>query len=1133
MKSAALFTLAALAFLSTSGAARAQAYGLSSRPGVGPYFDSVMPPAPPAEPTNWSAVNAFPNLTFQNPMGLEALPGTNKLFVWEREGRVYLIDNSAASSTKTLSIDLGNMCQGWDDSGLFAVVPHPHFATNRFVFVYYTYVTPGMVAGSATARPAGQPYLPAERDPRNRLSRFTLDANGVAVPGSEFVLINQSITKTYHKGGGMFFHPTNGFLYLTVGDDENVANDQLINRDLAAGVLRIDVDKVGGTVSHAPPRQPTNGVTSTGGVPNYFIPNDNPFVGQAGVLEEFYALGLRSPHRMTFDPPSGRIYIGDVGQATWEEVDVIAPGDPGGLNFQWPTKEGNTGDLTGTFTGISRTPMIAFPHAAGQAVPQMKAIIGGYVYRGSALSSQLGGKYICADNKVPKVYAVDESTTPPTVTYLATLPLSTGPNSGDQYNSISSFGKDADNELYMTVLGATDGRIYKLSATGGSAGGTNPLPATLSATGVFSNLATLAPSTKLIPYSINAPFWSDGAVKARWAAIPDNSTVGFAATGEWTFPTGSVFVKHFELPADDTNSAVHKRLETRLLVKMAAGGVYGATYKWREDNTDADLLTSAGLIEDVPIATAQSLGSLTSQNIGNPALGGSTTRTGDDLTMVAGGTDVSGTSDQFRFSYLRRTGDFDLRVKVNSITQAHKYSKVGLMARDSLAANSRYAYAITYPTVERAYNMEYRVTDGANAGSTAAVLTNRVFPRWMRLRRTGDLFTSFTSLDGVDWTEIGRQTISMRADAYVGVAACAHAASPATTVSVHLERDTRLQSWYYPSRNDCRVCHNPQAGDVLGLKTRQLNLAQLFPGTGVTDNQIRAWNHVGLFSNAPPEAAIFTMDKLAAVTDTGATLEKRARSYFDSNCSHCHRPGGAQASWDARYDVPLLQQGIINGRIGNDLGVPGSRVLAPQDLLHSMMYSRVNRVGQDQMPPIARNQIDTNAVSMLAAWINSLPAITVTGATDGSAVLSSDSLTLTGAATAAMGGISRVEFWDHGVKLGQSTVSPYTLTLASPLVSGDHQITSIVYDSQGGVSSSSPIGLNVLPLRLGLSFSQPGEPMLQTQIPSGRHYVIEFSDDLTQPWKSLEEGVANGQMLDVSDPAAPASHRFYRLRVLP
>ena len=101
----------------------------------------------------------------------------------------------------------------------------------------------------------------------------------------------------------------------------------------------------------------------------------------------------------------------------------------------------------------------------------------------------------------------------------------------------------------------------------------------------------------LIPYSIIVPFWSDGAMKTRWISVPNDGTpyapgeqVTFNPTGEWSFPNGTVFVKHFELPVDDTDPTIMRRLETRFIVRDANGAVYGATYKWREDYTDADLL---------------------------------------------------------------------------------------------------------------------------------------------------------------------------------------------------------------------------------------------------------------------------------------------------------------------------------------------------------------------------------------------------------------------------------------------------------------------------------------------------------------------------------------------------------------
>jgi len=1117
--------LAALAFLLTGQNAGAQAYGLTSRVSVGAYFDGVLPTVPPATPTSWSTAVAFPSLTFQNPLGLLPLPGTNTLIVWEREGRIWSFDNNAGTTAKTLILDLHNQCQGWDDEGLLGLAFHPNFATNHYFYIWYNWVTPGTVQGNSTTRP------PNATSTHQRLARFTFNpTTGLADPASELVIIDQIDHNTWHNGGGMFFHPTNGFLYLTNGNDANNANDQVINKGFFGCILRIDVDKRGGTISHAPTTRAVEEVSPNW--PQYYVPNDNPFVGVSGALEEIYGLGLRSPHRMTYDAVSNRIFIGDVGEGTKEEVDVIEPTDPGGLNFQWHQIEGYGGDLTGTYFGVNKRPMIDYTHGSDGS-----AVIGGYVYRGTAIP-QLVGRYVFADNISNRIYMLDESThtatTPASKIYLTTMPKGPGPNSGSDYTGISSWGYDANGELYLCQLSSVGGQIYKLLGTGGNDGGTTPLPATLSATGIFSNTASLTPSTKLIPYSINAPFWSDGALKSRWAVIPDSTTVGFAPTGEWTFPAGSVLVKHFELAADDTNSAIHRRLETRLLIKMASGGAFGATYKWREDNSDADLMTDASLSEGTAISMASSLGTLTAVDIGAPAHAGSTSRTGDDITITAGGTDVWGTTDQFHFAYLQRTGDFDLRMKVNSITQANAISKIGLMARGSLAANSQYAYSITYPPAGgRAYDFEYRTADGASAGATQVISPGTAFPRWVRLRRLGNVFTSLTSTDGTNWTVMGSTTIAMPQTVYFGVAACALTGTATTTATVHLERDTRLQYWYYPSRSDCLACHSQNAGSVLGLKTRQLNCTQLFSSTGVTDNQIRAWNHIGLFSNAPQESSIPSLDKLSAATDGTASLQQRARSYFDANCSQCHRPGGAPTYWDARYDTPLLQQGIVNGQVGNNLGITGLKVITPQDLTHSAIYTRVNLVGANQMPPLARGQIDTNGVTMLSQWINSLPAISLSGATDGATYLNSDSLTLTGSAAAAGGTVTRVEFWDNGVQLGQDTGAPYSLTLPGSLSVGYHQITAVVYDSLGGVSPSSTITFNVLPLQLSLlGFSNLGAPMLQTQIPSGRNYVIEYTNDF-QAWTSLQSGAADGQLLNLQDPAATGPKRFYRLRVLP
>jgi uncharacterized repeat protein (TIGR03806 family) len=756
------------------GSGMAQPYGLTTRPAIGPFLDEVMPEAAPTVSTNWSIVPAFPNLVFTNALGLTHVPGTNLLCVWEREGRVWFFSTNANTTQKWLVLDLSYQCQGWDDSGLVNLVFHPGFATNRYMFAYYTWVAPGTVIGSPTTRP---PHTVANKY-HDRLSRFTLDAAGVTSTNTEVVFVDQTGNDTWHNGGGLFFHPENGFLYWTDGDDANTANTQVITNKLFSGVFRIDVDTRGGSISHPPPRQPNLGFTA-----NYYIPSDNPFVGQPDVLEEFFCLGLRSPHRMTIDPPTGRIYIGDVGQGAREEISRMETGESG-LNFQWNHVEGFVGTMPPNHLGVSKPPILDYPHADGRAV------IGGHVYRGSEFAAELGGRYIFGDNVSRTIWVMDESTTPATKTAIGTLPKGDGPNSGSDYTGLSSFGLDADNEIYMCQMSSIGGRIYKLSK--GAPPASRPLPTLLSETGAFTDLATLAPHPGLLPYTVNSPLWSDAAHKTRWMAIPTNTFVTFAPTGNWTFPGGSVFVKHFELSINDTNPALRQRLETRLLVRDTNGLVYGASYKWRPDYSDADL--------------------------------------------------------------------------VNTLTNENVF--------------------ITTPT---------------------------------------------------------------------GV---------------------RTQLWSYPGRQDCVTCHTIPSGGVLGVNTRQLNGDFAYAQTGVTDNQLRALNHVSLFSSFLNEATIPDHPKVVPVNDANASLELRVRSYLDANCAHCHRPnGGVNALFDARFDTPLTNTGIVGGLALNSLAIPGAKIVAPTNLASSILYARDNSLASIKMPPLAKNLIDEEAMAVIAAWINALPPL--------------------------------------------------------------------------------------------------------------------------------------------------------------
>ncbi len=180
--------------------------------------------------------------------------------------------------------------------------------------------------------------------------------------------------------------------------------------------------------------------------------------------------------------------------------------------------------------------------------------------------------------------------------------------------------------------------------------------------------------------------------------------------------------------------------------------------------------------------------------------------------------------------------------------------------------------------------------------------------------------------------------------------------------------------WYYPSPSDCLQCHTAVANYVLGANARQFNRTLTY-SNGVTDNELRALNRAGLFNPAIDEATITNIEALSALTNLSASYQQRARSYLDANCAQCHQPGGTGPTFDARYDTLLAQQNIIGvPAVKGNLGYDNVDIVTPDDVWRSSLYDRMNVVNPlIQMPPLARNLIDTNAVEVMADWINSLP----------------------------------------------------------------------------------------------------------------------------------------------------------------
>jgi hypothetical protein len=522
----------------------------------GPYLNGRFPPHSPRESDPWALVKAFPNLAFKDMTGLFPAPRSNRLYVLTRQGQLWWFENDPKQSEKHLFIDLTAHCQGWDDSGLLGIAFHPDFglagSPNRgHVYIWY------MHTDHPINTPRGRPNAPPG-DMTDRLSRFTLpDGQDALDPDSELVLIDQHDRHLWHNGGGMFF-TEEGFLYLSLGDEgADFGNENHIDRSLFSGVLRIDVDEKPER-SHPIKKQPQNGKTA-----HYSIPNDNPWVGVEGALEEFWAIGFRNPHRMTYDPPTRRIWAGDVGDATIEEVDVVEKG----CNYQWRWKEGSRdhGPRPKKVVGTEKGPIWEYDRSQGYCV------IGGYVYRGQQCAPDLTGKYVFGDLS-GAIWALEEEPGKPVrAVRLATLPQAPNVSYGA---GLTSFGVDQKNELYLLQFG-DEGHIFKLARAEHAP---VPPPALLSQTGAFTDLATLEPAKGLVAYDVTSPLWSDGASKKRWISAP--RAAQFTERDAWRFAPGTVFVKHFERDG--------RRLETRILV--VGEEVYGLTYRWREDQKDAELL---------------------------------------------------------------------------------------------------------------------------------------------------------------------------------------------------------------------------------------------------------------------------------------------------------------------------------------------------------------------------------------------------------------------------------------------------------------------------------------------------------------------------------------------------------------
>jgi glucose/arabinose dehydrogenase len=346
-----------------------------------------------------------------NPLDVtNAADGSGRLFIAEQAGRIRIVQGGTLVDRPFLDIKARITSGG--ERGLLGLAFHPHYPTDPRFFVDYTDLKGDTVVSQF---------------------RVTAADPGLADPNSETVLLHIAQPFANHNGGAVEFGP-DGMLYIGMGDGGSAGDPQRNGGrldTLLAKILRIDVDVPAGAATH------------------YQVPTDNPFLGIAGAKPEIWLTGLRNPWRMRFDRKTGDLWIGDVGQAAWEEIDVARSG-ASGLDYGWSTMEGFHcfEPPVGCDRSGLRLPLAEYGHNLGCAV------IGGVVVRDPAQASLVGGYLFgdaCSDNLWLMDPAGDGRREPVIVSKMG--------------RSISSIGEAEDGSVYATSL--APGEVLRITAPGG------------------------------------------------------------------------------------------------------------------------------------------------------------------------------------------------------------------------------------------------------------------------------------------------------------------------------------------------------------------------------------------------------------------------------------------------------------------------------------------------------------------------------------------------------------------------------------------------------------------------------------------------------------------------------------------
>ncbi len=328
---------------------------------------------------------------------------SGRLFITLQAGQIVIHDGTQLLATPFL--DITSLVVSGGERGLLSVAFHPNYESNGFFYVYYTRSSDGALV----------------------IARYHVssDPNVADASSASILLTIPHPGATNHNGGQLQFGP-DGYLYVGTGDGGTGGGNSQNGSSLLGKILRIDVD----------------------GAAPYAIPASNPFVSDPAVADEIWALGLRNPWRFSFDNLTGDLFIADVGQNTWEEVNFQASSSAGGQNYGWPCFEGMhaTGSSTVCTIGTIAAPVAEYNHGTSDSIGC--SISGGYRYRGSEYPN-MAGIYFYGDYCTGRIWGAE-----PSGSSWAAVELT------DTNFSISTFGESEDGSLYLADY--SSGIIYKV-----------------------------------------------------------------------------------------------------------------------------------------------------------------------------------------------------------------------------------------------------------------------------------------------------------------------------------------------------------------------------------------------------------------------------------------------------------------------------------------------------------------------------------------------------------------------------------------------------------------------------------------------------------------------------------------------